>query len=106
MGLAKAFKYNFCAFFNVQRDFVAQSGDPTDSGEGGSCVWNVLPASSPEYSSSRLFPAEFPRQPPLRHDSLGTLSMACIEGQCASQFFITLADKAEYLDGKHAVFGR
>lgn len=24
---------------------------------------------------------------------------------CGSQFFITLADKIEYLDGKHAVFG-
>lgn len=32
-----------------------------------------------------------------------------IEGQpvggCGSQFFITLADNIEYLDGKHAVFG-
>jgi peptidyl-prolyl cis-trans isomerase-like 4 len=26
-------------------------------------------------------------------------------GGCASQFFITLADNANYLDGKHAVFG-
>jgi len=24
---------------------------------------------------------------------------------CGSQFFITLADKIDYLDGKHAVFG-
>ena len=24
---------------------------------------------------------------------------------CGSQFFITLADRIEYLDGKHAVFG-
>lgn len=26
-------------------------------------------------------------------------------GGCGSQFFITLADNLEYLDGKHAVFG-
>jgi len=26
-------------------------------------------------------------------------------GGCGSQFFITLADNIEYLDGKHAVFG-
>jgi peptidyl-prolyl cis-trans isomerase-like 4 len=26
-------------------------------------------------------------------------------GGCGSQFFITLADGIEYLDGKHAVFG-
>lgn len=32
-----------------------------------------------------------------------------IEGQttggCGSQFFVTLADEIDYLDGKHAVFG-
>lgn len=28
-----------------------------------------------------------------------------IKGGCGSQFFITLADGIDYLDGKHAVFG-
>lgn len=27
------------------------------------------------------------------------------QGGCGSQFFVTLADKIDYLDGKHAVFG-
>lgn len=27
------------------------------------------------------------------------------KGGCGSQFFITLADNIDYLDGKHAVFG-
>lgn len=27
------------------------------------------------------------------------------EGGCGSQFYITLADNIEYLDGKHVVFG-
>jgi peptidyl-prolyl cis-trans isomerase-like 4 len=27
------------------------------------------------------------------------------KGGCGSQFFVTLADGIEYLDGKHAVFG-
>ena len=26
-------------------------------------------------------------------------------GGCGSQFFVTLADNIDYLDGKHAVFG-
>jgi len=50
--------------------------------------------------------------PRLKHAEKGTVSMAvapAIEGQpsggCGSQFFITLADGIEYLDGKHAVFG-
>lgn len=28
-----------------------------------------------------------------------------VEGGCGSQFFITLAENIDYLDGKHAVFG-
>ena len=27
------------------------------------------------------------------------------QGGCGSQFFITLTEKIDYLDGKHAVFG-
>jgi len=27
------------------------------------------------------------------------------KGGCGSQFFITLGDNIDYLDGKHAVFG-
>ena len=27
------------------------------------------------------------------------------QGGCGSQFFVTLADEIDYLDGKHAVFG-
>ena len=50
--------------------------------------------------------------PRLKHQHKGTVSMAVAPapdgrtlGGCGSQFFITLADNIEYLDGKHAVFG-
>lgn len=49
--------------------------------------------------------------PRLKHNTKGTVSMAvapAADGQpggCGSQFFITLADDVNYLDGKHAVFG-
>lgn len=50
--------------------------------------------------------------PRLKHTRKGTVSMAVAPavdggaaGGCGSQFFITLADNIEYLDGKHAVFG-
>ena len=50
--------------------------------------------------------------PRLKHTNKGTVSMAVApgveggeKGGCGSQFFITLADKIEYLDGKHAAFG-
>ena len=51
--------------------------------------------------------------PRLKHTHKGTVSMAVapavegtgMNGGCGSQFFITLADGIDYLDGKHAVFG-
>jgi peptidyl-prolyl cis-trans isomerase-like 4 len=47
----------------------------------------------------------------LKHTTRGTVSMAVApaleghKGGCGSQFFITLGDGIDYLDGKHAVFG-
>lgn len=31
--------YNNCIFHNVQRNFIAQTGDPTGSGKGGDSVY-------------------------------------------------------------------
>ncbi|GAA99028.1 uncharacterized protein L969DRAFT_84230 [Mixia osmundae IAM 14324] len=107
LKLCKMYYYNFNSFFNVQQDFIAQTGDPTDLGTGGSSVFALLPRGSPQHSS-RYFTPEI-RAPALRHVAKGTLSMA-VAGQgdskgCASQFFFTLADNLSYLDGKQAVFG-
>ncbi len=40
--LCKIKYYNNCLFYNVQRNFIAQSGDPTNSGKGGESIWGVL----------------------------------------------------------------
>lgn len=39
LKLCKLKYYNGCLFFNVQRDFVAQCGDPTGTGKGGNSVY-------------------------------------------------------------------
>jgi cyclophilin family peptidyl-prolyl cis-trans isomerase len=31
--------YNNCIFHNVQKDFIAQTGDPTGTGRGGDSIW-------------------------------------------------------------------
>uniref|UniRef100_A0A0W0G354 Peptidyl-prolyl cis-trans isomerase n=1 Tax=Moniliophthora roreri TaxID=221103 RepID=A0A0W0G354_MONRR len=111
LKLCKVYYYNLNAFFNVSKDFLAQVGDPTATGQGGESAWSyIAQQSSNSPSVPRYFKPEI--VPGLKHTSKGTVSMAVApslegqtEGGCGSQFFITLADNIEYLDGKHAVFG-
>lgn len=35
LKLCKLKYYNNCIFFSVQQDFIAQTGDPTNTGKGG-----------------------------------------------------------------------
>ncbi|KAI0265083.1 cyclophilin-like domain-containing protein [Gloeopeniophorella convolvens] len=110
LKLCKVYYYNLNAFFNVSKDFLAQAGDPTATGTGGESVWSLIASQKGTQGVPRYFTPEI--VPRLKHAEKGTVSMAVapsIEGQpeggCGSQFFITLSDGIEYLDGKHAVFG-
>ncbi|KAL1716983.1 cyclophilin-like domain-containing protein [Schizophyllum commune] len=109
LKLCKVYYYNLNAFFNVSKDFLAQAGDPTATGTGGESVWSLI-ASKTQKRVPRYFVPEI--VPRLKHTNKGTVSMAVApgveggeKGGCGSQFFITLADNIEYLDGKHAAFG-
>ncbi|KAI0775868.1 cyclophilin-like domain-containing protein [Trametes elegans] len=109
LKLCKVYYYNLNAFFNVSKDFLAQVGDPTATGTGGESIWSLI-ASRTGGSAPRYFTPEF--VPRLKHKQRGTVSMAVApavgeehKGGCGSQFFITLGENIEYLDGKHAVFG-
>ncbi len=42
LKLCKLKYYNGCLFFNVQRDFVAQCGDPLGTGKGGNSVYGCV----------------------------------------------------------------
>jgi peptidylprolyl isomerase len=80
--------YDGIVFHRVIAGFMAQTGDPKGTGEGGSDLPNI--------------PAEFTPTPFKR----GTLGMARTSDpdSANSQFFICLAD-APFLDGKYTVFG-
>jgi peptidylprolyl isomerase len=80
--------YDGNKFFRVIDGFVAQTGDPTGTGRGG--------------SGTKLEP-EFSK---ISHKR-GIVSMARANDLASadSQFFIVLAD-SEFLDGKYTVWGR
>ncbi|KAG8989232.1 Peptidyl-prolyl cis-trans isomerase cyp6 [Tulasnella sp. 427] len=110
LKLCKVYYYNLNAFFNVSKDFLAQTGDPTATGTGGECAASYFASKNGSKSTvARYFAPEL--VPRLKHTMKGTVSMAVARtagggsGGCGSQFFITLADSIDYLDGQHAVFG-
>ena len=80
--------YDGIVFHRVIDGFMAQTGDPTGTGTGGSKLPNI--------------PAEFTPTPFKR----GTVGMArsASPDSANSQFFIAFAD-APFLDNKYTVFG-
>jgi len=81
--------YDGIVFHRVIPGFMAQTGDPTGTGTGGSKKPNLK--------------AEFSKAPFER----GTLGMARSQSpnSANSQFFICF-DRAEWLDGQYTVFGK
>lgn len=86
--LAKRGFYNGIVFHRVIERFMAQTGDPTGTGTGGS----DLPDLKAEFT-----PTPFQR---------GTLGMARSQSpnSANSQFFICF-ERAQWLDGQYTVFG-
>lgn len=99
LKLCKIKYYNGCLFHTVQKDFTAQTGDPTGTGSGGDSIYKFLYG-----DQARFFGDEIHLD--LKHSKTGTVAMASAgENLNASQFYITLRDDLDYLDGKHTVFG-
>ncbi len=86
--LAKSGFYDGVVFHRVIDNFMAQTGDPTGTGTGG---------------SGKKLPAEFSREPHIR----GTASMARAghPDSADSQFFLCFAP-APFLDGQYTVWGQ
>ena len=87
-GLVRRGFYDGIVFHRVIDGFMAQTGDPTGTGTGG---------------SGHRLKAEFSAEPHVR----GTLSMARAQdpNSADSQFFI-MFDAAPALDGRYTIFGK
>jgi peptidyl-prolyl cis-trans isomerase-like 4 len=101
LKLCKMKYYNNCLFFDVQRDFMVRTGDPTNTGKGGESIYGKMYG-----EQARFFEDEFRKH--LRHDQKGVVSMASGSAdQNGSSFFITTrAENLDYLDDKHTIFGQ
>lgn len=90
--LARTGYYSNCKFHRIIKDFMIQGGDPTGTGRGGTSIYGGY------------FEDEFHDE--LKHTGAGIISMANSGPNTnGSQFFITLGP-AQWLDGKHTIFGR
>lgn len=82
--------YNGIAFHRIIKNFMIQGGDPTESGRGGSSIWDK--SFKDEYKNKTF-------------DKAGILAMANSGPHTnGSQFFITTA-KTPWLNGRHTIFG-
>ncbi|NXW46006.1 PPIL4 protein, partial [Nyctiprogne leucopyga] len=99
LKLCKVKYYNYCLIYNVQRDFIIQTGDPMGTGRGGESIFCQLYG-----DQARFFEAE--KIPRIKHKKKGTVSMVNNgNDQHGSQFLITTGENLDYLDGVHTVFG-
>src|SRR5579872_6157626 len=87
-ALVKRKFYDGIVFHRVIPGFMAQTGDPTGTGAGGSDLPNI--------------PAEF-TDTPFKRGTLG-MARASDPNSANSQFFICF-DDASFLNGKYTVFG-
>ncbi|XP_065177507.1 peptidyl-prolyl cis-trans isomerase-like 4 [Sycon ciliatum] len=100
LKLCKMKYYNYCLFHTVKANFVAQAGDPSNTGDGGTSIWGLR-----DGDSQRFFAAE--KTPRIKHTNIGCLSMVNDgNGRHSSQWFISLGAELDYLDAQeHTVFG-
>ena len=86
--LANSGFYDGVVFHRVIDGFMAQGGDPSGTGSGGSKEPNL--------------PAEFSREPHVR--GVASMARTMDPNSANSQFFICL-DDATFLDGQYTVWG-
>ncbi|KFQ23147.1 Peptidyl-prolyl cis-trans isomerase-like 4, partial [Merops nubicus] len=104
LKLCKVKYYNYCLIYNVQRDFIIQTGDPMGTGRGGESIFWQVKLLQLYGDQARFFEAE--KVPRIKHKKKGTVSMVNNgSDQHGSQFLITTGENLDYLDGVHTVFG-
>eukprot|EP01032_Pedospumella_encystans_P029118 gene29118-32883_t len=94
--------YNNCLFYNVQQNFIAQTGDPTGTGKGGCSAYGIANGESQIYFQDEIVKGR-------KINKVGMVGMAHTGGKPdsnRSQFFITLrGEDFEQFETTHTMFG-
>lgn len=99
LKLCKMKHYNNNLFFKVEKNFIAQTGDPSATGDPGTSVYGLAYGMQARYFRDEI-------RPHLRHNRVGLLAMSnSREHENGSAFYITLSPSLDFLDGKHTIFG-
>ena len=85
--------YNGCFFFKIFKNFMIQTGDPTNTGNGGQSIY------------SEDFRDEFHSRLKFNHRGIVAMANKGKPNTNGSQFFITL-DKCQEMDKKFTIFGK
>ena len=85
--------YNGCVFFKIFKNFMIQTGDPTNTGNGGESIY------------SEDFRDEFHSRLKFSHRGVVAMANKNKPNTNGSQFFITL-DKCPDMDKKFTIFGK
>ena len=96
--LCKLKYYHGCLFFNLQPNYIIQTGDPTGTGRGGASIYSEMSSGFADEIHTHL-----------KMDKVGLVCMAHdskLVNANNSQFFITLrGEDLMHLNGKHTIFG-
>lgn len=94
--------YNNCLFYNVQQNFIAQTGDPTGTGKGGSSIYGLLNGNLASTFDDEVVKGR-------KINRVGMVGMAhsgSKENSNRSQFFITLrGEDMDQFETSHTIFG-
>ncbi|KAG8961991.1 Peptidyl-prolyl cis-trans isomerase cyp10 [Tulasnella sp. 419] len=92
LALCASGSYDDCLFHRNIKNFMIQTGDPTNTGKGGQSIWG------------KPFPDEI--RSTLKFNARGVVAMANSGPDTnKSQFFITYS-KQGHLEGKYTIFGK
>jgi peptidyl-prolyl cis-trans isomerase-like 4 len=102
LKLCKIKYYNGCLFYNVQQNYICQTGDPTGSGNGGTSIYGLMHGDGASSFQDEIIKSR-------KMNKVGLVCMAhdpSKENANRSQFFITLrGEDLDNLDGKYTIFG-